>query len=75
MRKSVIVVLALTLLSSLFADGSAHAQCAPEDKIYIDPRLVPKRGNMTPEQFKAIMLSHGSTPEMKARAQREYMQK
>ena len=72
MRK---VVLPLALLSSVFADGPAHAQCAPTDKIYIDPRLVPKRPNMTREQFKAIMLSPGSTPEMKAWAQREYTQK
>src|SRR5262245_28432086 len=51
------------------------AQCAPEDKIYIDPRLVPRQANMSPEQFKAIILSPGSTPEMKAWAQREYTQK
>jgi hypothetical protein len=63
MRKSVIVVLPLVLLSGMFADGSAHAQCAAKDKIYIDPRLVPKRGNMTPEQLKAIMLSPGIPPE------------
>ena len=77
MGKSVIVVLPLALLSSVFADGffySARAQCAPTDKIYIDPRLVPKRLNMTPEQFKAIMLSPGSTPEMKKFALQQYQQ-
>ena len=58
MRKSVIVVLPLMLLSSVFADGffySAHAQCAPTDKIYIDPRLVPKRPILSPEGFRAAM--------------------
>ena len=55
MRKSLIVVLPLVLLSSVFADGSAHAQCAPEDKIYIDPRLVPKRPVLTPRDFSALM--------------------
>jgi hypothetical protein len=74
MRKSVIVVLPLVLLSGMFADGSAHAQCAAKDKIHIDPRLVPKRLNMTPEQFKAIMLSPGSTPEMKKFALQQYQQ-
>jgi hypothetical protein len=54
MRKSVIVVLPVALLSSLFADGPAHAQCAPTDKIYIDPRLVPKRPVLTPQQFNAL---------------------
>jgi hypothetical protein len=78
MGKPLIVVLPLALLSGMFADGlfySAHAQCAPSDKIYIDPRLVPKRPNISPEQFKAIILSPGSTPEMKAWTQREYTQK
>ena len=35
----------LVLLSGVIADGffySAHAQCAPSDEIYIDPRLVPR---------------------------------
>ena len=55
MCKPVIVVLPLVLLSGVFADGSAHAQCAPEDKIYIDPRLVPKRPVLTPRGFSAVM--------------------
>jgi hypothetical protein len=39
------LVLPLALLSGIFADGffySAHAQCAPTDKIYIDPKAGPK---------------------------------
>jgi len=58
MRKSVIAVLPLTLLSGMIADGffySAHAQCAPTDKIYIDPRLVPKRPILSREGFAAAM--------------------
>jgi len=52
------VGLSLALLSSVFADGffySAHAQCAPTDKIYIDPRLVPKRPILSPGGFRACM--------------------
>jgi len=55
MRKSVIAVLPVALLSSIFADSSAHAQCAPTDKIYIDPRLVPKRPILSREGFYACM--------------------
>jgi|SRR5215510_5575338 len=55
MRKSVIVVLPLVLLCSVLADGSAHAQCADTDKIYIDPRLVPKRPILSREGFWAAM--------------------
>jgi len=55
MRKSVIVVLPVALLIGMFADGSAHAQCAPTDKIYIDPRLVPKRPILSREGFAAAM--------------------
>jgi hypothetical protein len=69
------VVLPLALLSSMFADGSAHAECGPTDKIYKDPRLVPKRGNMTPEQLKAIMLSPGIPPEARNSLLEQYMQK
>jgi hypothetical protein len=56
------VVLPLALLSSVFADSSAHAQCAPEDKIYIDPRLVPKRHILSPEGFRAYMYSRLRNP-------------
>jgi hypothetical protein len=62
MCKPVIVVLPLVLLSGVFADGSAHAQCAPEDKIYIDPRLVPKRPVLTPRGFSAVMAARRRDP-------------
>jgi hypothetical protein len=36
--------------------ASAHAQCAPTDKIYIDPRLVPQRPQISQEQAVRLML-------------------
>src|SRR5262249_23970815 len=81
MRK---VVLPLAFLSSVFADGPAHAQCAPEDKIYIDPRLVPQRpsvpegsiGGIRPVVFSAPRRSsscfssthNGTSPLVRARS-------
>ena len=52
-----LVQVVLVLASGVFADGyfySAHAQCAPTDKIYIDPRLVPKRPVLSPQGFNAV---------------------
>jgi hypothetical protein len=60
MHKSLIVVLPLALLSGMFADGffySAHAQCAPTDKIHIDPRLVPQRPHISPATMTGFMLN------------------
>src|SRR5262249_36438159 len=77
MRKSVIVVLPLALLSGVFADGffySAHAQCAPTDKIYIDPRLVPKPPNISREAMMAIMLNRNLTPEARGQMLQQYQQ-
>ena len=34
---------ATALLALLLAGGSAHAQCADTDKIFIDPQLAPQR--------------------------------
>jgi hypothetical protein len=62
MRK---VVLPLALLSSIFADGSAHAQCADTDKIYIDPRLVPKPLPMSRESLMAVLANPSLPPETK----------
>jgi len=66
----------LLLLSGMFADGffySAHAQCAPTDKIYIDPRLVPKRPQISDDQMLGIMLGN-SSPEEKALSRQLFMQ-
>jgi hypothetical protein len=73
MHKSVIVVLPLALLIGMFADGSAHAQCAPTDKIYIDPRLVPKRPNIPPKDYGLLMLME-KNPEVKERLFQQYQQ-
>jgi hypothetical protein len=72
MRKS--VILPPALLSSVFADGSANAQCAPTDKIYIDPRLVPKPPNISREAMMAILLGHNLSPEAKAQMLQQYQQ-
>ena len=71
------VVLPLVLLSSVFFDGlfySAHAQCAPEDKIYIDPRLVPRPPNISREAMMAIMLGRNLSSEDKTRMLQQYQQ-
>src|SRR5262249_9526250 len=68
------VVLPLALLSSVLADGSAHAQCAPEDKIYIDPRLVPQRPNISPNNMMGILAGKQLSPEAKAEMHRQYQQ-
>jgi hypothetical protein len=44
--------------------ASAHAQCADTDKIYIDPRLVPKPINCSPQRLEAIMLGMASNPRL-----------
>src|SRR5262245_2498158 len=75
MRKSVIVVLPLVLLGGMFADGSAHAQCAPTDKIYIDPRLVPKRPNISPQDIGPLMMYPDTNSEVKAQIYKQYMQR
>jgi hypothetical protein len=76
MRKSVVVVLPLALLRSMFADGffySAYAQCASTDKIYIDPRIS-KRPNISREAFQAIMLDSTLSPEAKNMILQQVMQ-
>jgi hypothetical protein len=74
MRKSLIVVLPLMLLSSVFAAGSAYAQCAPEDKIYIDPRLVPKPPNISSENMQRILANPYGSPAIKERMLQQYQQ-
>jgi hypothetical protein len=74
MRK---VVLPLALLSGIFAGGffySAHAQCAPEDKIYIDPRLVPQRPNITRRGMFGVLKDDNMDPGVKQRLLQQYMQ-
>ncbi len=61
----------------MIADGffySAHAQCAPTDKIYMDPRLVPKRPNISPEAMARMLASDYVDKEIKRRLSQQYMQ-
>jgi len=72
------VILPLALLSSVFADGffySAHAQCADTDKVYIDPRLVPKRLNIPRESMEAILLGRTIPWETKNYYLQQYQQR
>jgi len=69
MRKSLIAVLLLMLLS-----GSAHAQCAANDKIYIDPRLVPKRPNISRDAMVNTLASDYVDKEIKQRMFQQYTQ-
>jgi len=65
----------LALLSSVFADGSAHAQCPPEAKIYIDPRLVPQPPNISPNNMMGILANPHLSPEAKTEMYRQYSQR
>jgi hypothetical protein len=60
------MALAQVVLVGIIADGSfysaAHAQCAPEDKIYIDPRLVPRRDPVSPELCRSLMRPNNMNP-------------
>jgi hypothetical protein len=58
----------------MIADGvfySAHAQCAATDKIYIDPRLVPRRPQISREGYQAIMNAPGIPDAIKLDAHRK----
>ena len=71
------VVLPLALLCGVFADGffySAHAQCAANDKIHIDPRLVPKRLAPSPNNMMGILANPNLSPEAKAEIYQQYQQ-
>jgi hypothetical protein len=55
----------LLFLTGMIAEGffySAHAQCAPTDKIYIDPRLVPKPLDCSPRRLQIIGLGELHNP-------------
>jgi hypothetical protein len=54
------------LLTGMIADYSAaHAECAATDKIYIDPRLVPKPLRCSREDLMGMMVSRNTPPETK----------
>jgi hypothetical protein len=61
----------------MIADGvfySAHAQCAPTDKIYIDPRLVPQRQKMAGEVLARVLGNTQVDPATKQMLYRQYLQ-
>jgi hypothetical protein len=49
-----LVARSLVIVAILFGVASANAQCGPNKKIYIDPRLVPQWPAITPEQQRNI---------------------
>jgi len=70
MRKSLIVILLLSLL--MIAD--AHAQCAPTDKIHIDPRLVPQQRHISREQMLGILMDRRFNSETRGELLQQYHQ-
>jgi hypothetical protein len=58
-RYVVAILVALTMPASFY---SVHAQCAATDKIYIDPRLVPRRAEPTPQEAQAMLLHRNHRP-------------
>jgi hypothetical protein len=63
------------VLAIMSAVGAAHAQqCEPTDKIYIDPRLVPKPRSMSLEDFQRMMNAPGISPEIKAQVYQQLRQ-
>lgn len=62
----------IAFLICLITCVQAHAQCAPDRKIFIDPRLVPQRQKVTQEQFAAIMANPYTDPAVKKYAMESY---
>jgi hypothetical protein len=61
----------------IFADGrlrSAVARCAPNDKIFIDPKLVPSRPRISQEAYERMMSSTSLGRNQKAFATQLYLQ-
>jgi len=51
----------------------ASAQCGPNDKVYIDPRLLPSPSRMTRENLNMILSNNHIDPAMKQWYLRQYM--
>ena len=59
------------------ADAHVCAQCAASDKIYIDPRLVPRRPQISRETLENILSNPYSTygmPDLNAQILQQYQQ-
>jgi hypothetical protein len=71
--------LAQVVLVGIIADGffysAAHAQCAATDKIYIDPRLVPKRYPVSPGTMQGLMLDKNVDPAIRDYLVEQYFQR
>jgi hypothetical protein len=72
-----LMALALIILLGVIADGfsAAHAQCATTDKIYIDPRLVPKPLDISKEKMNHILASPYTERAIKEQMWSEYVRK
>jgi hypothetical protein len=67
--------LAKLLTISVIANGyvsAASAQCPPNAKIFIDPRLAPQRMQVSRNQFVAVMANPYSDEEAKKRITEAY---
>jgi hypothetical protein len=53
MMSRIVLIVLLMMAEGCFY--SAHAQCAADDKIYIDPRLLPRPLNCSPDGLARIM--------------------
>src|SRR5262245_3609772 len=57
----------------LLVGGSvAHAQCKPNDKVYIDPRLVPPASRFTPQQVINVLTNPSADPTLKEYILQQY---
>jgi hypothetical protein len=57
------IILIVLLMTVEGISYSAHAQqCAPTEKIYIDPRLVPKPLDCSPTRLRAIQMGEAGQP-------------
>jgi hypothetical protein len=72
-----LMALAQVVLVGIIADGfysAAQAQCAATDKIYIDPRLVPRPYAPSPEGCRRLMLPNDMNPAITDQLLRQCLQ-
>ena len=69
-------LVSLLIGSAVLSDGfiqSASAQCPPSSKIYIDPRLVPRRPHIPEDLFRHVQTDPNASPEYKKWVFEHYM--
>jgi hypothetical protein len=54
-RLAYILAMLVGVVTADAASGGANAQCPPGAQIFIDPRLVPGRPQISPEGFQAVL--------------------